>query len=87
MVDVCGAQVYSDKFTPGQNDPPLPTDAEVQAILNQMAPAERIRQLQGVEANLQDPGRYNDVQRSQDSVLLDGRQIRGYFYRDAGRGV
>jgi beta-glucosidase len=86
-VDVCRAATYEDPFAPGQNVPPPPTDAQVTAVLNLMAPAERIKQLQGVDANLQDPGRYNDVQRSQDAVQLDGRQLRGYFYRDAGRGV
>jgi beta-glucosidase len=86
-VAVCPSASYVDKYTPGQNSPPAPSDAEVQAVLNLMAPGERMKQLQGVDANLQDQGRYNDVQRSQNSVLLDGTPIRGYFYRDAARGV
>jgi beta-glucosidase len=87
VVAVCQAATYSDKFTPGQNVPPPPSDAEVQSVLNLMALPERIKQLQGVDVNLNDQGRYNDVQRSQDAQLLDGTPIRGYFYRDAARGV
>ncbi|MET0411268.1 MAG: glycoside hydrolase family 3 N-terminal domain-containing protein [Polyangiaceae bacterium] len=87
VVAVCQAATYSDKFTPGQNVPPPPSDAEVQSVLNLMALPERIKQLQGVDVNLNDQGRYNDVQRSQDAVLLDNTPIRGYFYRDAARGV
>jgi beta-glucosidase len=87
VVEVCGASSSAYPFAPGQNFPPAPSDAEVQAVLNRMDVAERIKQLQGVDANLMDQGRYNDVQRSQDAVMLDGTQVRGYFYRDAGRGV
>jgi beta-glucosidase len=87
VVDVCRAATYSDKFTPGQNVPPPPSDAEVQTVVNLMAVGERIKQLQGVDVNLNDQGRYNDVQRSADATTLDNRTIRGYFYRDAGRGV
>jgi beta-glucosidase len=87
VVDVCAAANYSDRFTPGQNVPAAPSDAEVQSVLNLMDLGERIKQLQGVDVNLQSPARYDDVQRSQDTVLLDATPIRGYFYRDAGRGV
>lgn len=86
-VEVCTAVTYSDKYTPGQNNPPAPSDTEVQQVLNVMPPAERIKQLQGVDVDLASPQRYNDIQRSQDTTQLDGRQIRGYFYRDAGRGL
>jgi beta-glucosidase len=87
VVEMCGSAAYTDKFTPGQNLPAVVSDAEVQAVLGRMDLAERIKQLQGIDANLQDQGRYNDVQRSADAVMLDGTQVRGYFYRDAGRGL
>jgi beta-glucosidase len=86
-VEVCGASTAAYPFAPGQNFPVAPSDAEVQAVLNRMDIAERIKQLQGIDANLQDQARYNDVQRSRDAVMLDGTAVRGYFYRDAGRGV
>lgn len=88
MVEVCGAAVYSDKYTPGQNVPPSPSDAELQGILNLMSLEEKIKQLQGVATPAAGAaGRYDDIQRSLDAVLLDGTVIRGYFYRDAGRGL
>src|SRR5262245_23056884 len=34
MVQVCEPAVYTDKYTPGQNVPAAPSDAEVQSLLN-----------------------------------------------------
>jgi len=86
-VEVCEAIPYVDKFTPGQQVPPPPSDQEVQAIVSQMALPDRIKQLIGIDAPAQGAEDYNDIERSQDVTLLDGTRIRGYLYRDAGRGV
>ena len=58
--------------------------AELDGIVNSMTPADKASQMIGVP--LGNPPDYLDIERSPD-VTVNGTTIRGYNYRDAGRGV
>jgi beta-glucosidase len=62
-------------------------DPEVASLLTSMSLEAKIKQLYGIPnpAN-RDGSVYNDIERSQD-VEISGKTLRGYRYRDAGRGV
>ncbi len=88
VVEVCRNAPYSDDYTPGQNNPPAPSDTEVQAVLNLMDQEGRIKQMQGVPTPTSTgQDRFDDIQRSENVTLLDTTEVRGYFYRDAARGL
>jgi beta-glucosidase len=58
--------------------------AAVSSTLSLMAAADKANQMMGVDPGPQD---YQDIERSPDVQLSGGSTIRGYNYRDAGRGV
>lgn len=57
--------------------------ADVDATMQLMQPADRAQQMMGVDGSQRN---YRDIERSPD-VQIGGTTIRGYRYRDAGRGV
>src|SRR6187551_2902222 len=59
-------------------------EEEVSAILKVMTPREKASQMIGIPVG--NPPDYLDIERSPD-VTVNGTTIRGYNYRDAGRGV
>ena len=77
----CGDSTYSDKYTPGYTAAP---DPAVQTTLNAMSMAQKIAQMQGTDPGTAAAKNYNDIQRSPDDTT---NNIRGYLYRDAGRGL
>jgi len=58
--------------------------ADVKSTLSQMGPAEKASQLIGVPVGDKN---YQDIERSPDAQVAGVGTIRGYNYRDAGRGV
>ncbi|HVR18802.1 MAG TPA: glycoside hydrolase family 3 N-terminal domain-containing protein, partial [Polyangiaceae bacterium] len=77
----CMDGTYSDKFTPGYT---AARDPMVQTLLTRMTPAQKMGQLQGTPPGTEASKNYNDIQRSPDDTT---NNIRGYMYRDAGRGL
>ena len=63
---------------------PSDVTAAVNSLLSQMGPSEKASQMMGVPVGNMD---YWDVQRSPDVTVSGVGTIRGYYYRDAGRGV
>jgi beta-glucosidase len=79
----------SQQFDPDYMKPySVPADvvASVQATINSMSPAEQATQMLGITVNKDNPD-YQDIERSPDVTLSGGTTIRGYNYRDAGKGV
>jgi beta-glucosidase len=63
-----------------------PQDPQVKRTLDAMTLPERVKQMQGVSYVTMRS--YEDIERSLDvTVSSSGQEIRGYRYRDAGRGV
>ncbi len=60
-------------------------DPGVTTLLNSMSLDDKIKQLYGVPDSPNHD--YNDIERSQDVSLSNGKTLRGFRYRDAGRGV
>jgi beta-glucosidase len=77
----CTDSVYSDPYTPGYTAAP---DPAVQSTLNAMTLVQKMAQIQGTDPGTATAKNYNDIQRSPDDTA---NGIRGYFYRDAGRGL
>jgi beta-glucosidase len=77
----CGDAVYMDAFTPGYT---APADPMVQTTLNSMSLAQKAAQMQGTPPGTSSAKNYDDIQRSPDDMAAN---IRGYQYRDAGRGL
>lgn len=59
-------------------------EAAVNTLMGLMESSQRIQQMLGVDGTAKD---YQDIERSPDVPLPDGSILRGYRYRDAGRGV
>jgi beta-glucosidase len=82
----CGdGTLPADKTRPGYT---APRDPAVADILGRMSVDNKIKQMYGI-ANpaMHDAAAYNDIERSLDVDSGTGKMIRGYKYRDAGRGV
>jgi len=77
----CGDSVYTDMYTPGYT---APADPMVQTVLNSMSLAQKAAQMQGTPPGTSSAKNYDDIQRSPDDMTAN---IRGYKYRDAGRGL
>ncbi len=77
----CTDTTYSDPYTPGYTAAPA---AAVQSTLNAMTVVQKMAQIQGTDPGTASAKNYNDIQRSPDDTA---NGIRGYFYRDAGRGL
>ncbi len=58
--------------------------AQVESTLQLMTPAQRASQLQGIDGSQRN---YRDIERSPDVDVAGVGTVRGYRYRDAGRGV
>ncbi len=82
----CGA-VASQQFDAvtmsGYRVPPE-LEAEVENVLQLMTPAQKASQMIGVDGSTRD---YRDLWRNPDVEVPGVGVIRGYWYRDAGRGV
>jgi len=79
--------VASQQFDPNYMaaySEPAGVSEEVDGIVKNMTVAQKATQMIGVD--LTDPPNYLDIERSPD-VTVNGTVIRGYNYRDAGRGV
>ncbi len=74
----------NDKTRPGYTADAT-REANVASLLGTMSQEAKIKQLYGIPNN-SNPD-YNDIERSQDVDLGGGKTLRGYRYRDAGRGV
>src|SRR5262245_36316910 len=68
---------YTDGYTPKDDDL-----AKVQTLIAQMSLTERATQMRGMPYGSAGKTQMNDTQRSKDT-----KNIRGYHYRDASRGV
>lgn len=77
----CEDSTYSDDYTPGY---PEARDPKVDQLLRTMTVAQKALQMQGTDEGTESSRNYDDVQRSPDD---DANKIRGYLYRDAGRGL
>lgn len=63
-------------------------DPEVASLLTSMSLDAKIKQLYGIpNPSNRDGTVYNDIERSLDVEISGGKILRGYRYRDAGRGV
>lgn len=69
-------------MAPGYDEP---RDPVVDTLIGQMTLDQKILQMQGVPRP--DMPNYQDIERSPDAPNTAGFDIRGYRYRDAGRGV
>lgn len=67
---------------PGYVEPAAPI---VETLLGQMTLDQKTTQMQGVPKT--DSPSYTDIERSPDAMGVAGYDLRGYRYRDAGRGV
>jgi beta-glucosidase-like glycosyl hydrolase len=65
---------------------PATVVAEVEATLAAMTPAHKASQMTGLDIGTEKPN-YQDIERSPDVQVPGIGIIRGYNYRDAGRGV
>ncbi len=63
---------------------PAEIAAEVDRVLSLMGPAEKANQMMGVDGSTRN---WRDIERSPDVYVPGVGTIRGYRYRDAGRGV
>ncbi|MDF3065191.1 MAG: Beta-glucosidase [Polyangiaceae bacterium] len=77
----CADAVYMDPYTPGYT---APADPMVQTVLNGMSLQQKAAQMQGTPPGTASSKNYDDIQRSPDDTTAN---IRGYQYRDAGRGL
>lgn len=81
---LCGT-VAPDKTRPGYT---APRDPVVQTLLQSMPLEEKFKQMYGVPDPIaRNSAVYLDIERSQDADGGNGKTVRGYRYRDAGRGV
>jgi beta-glucosidase len=58
--------------------------AKVDSALSMMGPAEKAQQMMGIDGSARN---YRDIERSPDVTVPGLGVVRGYRYRDAGRGV
>ncbi len=77
------SQQFDNAFMEAYVEPASVT-ADVNATLSQMGPTEKASQMIGVPVGDRD---YQDIERSPDVPVPGVGTIRGYYYRDAGRGV
>src|SRR5688572_5828612 len=63
---------------------PEDVQAQVKEVMQIMTPAEKAQQMMGIDGTARD---YRDIERSPDVTIQGFGTIRGYRYRDAGRGV
>jgi beta-glucosidase len=75
-------QQWDPKTMPGYTQP---QDPKVASIISNMSTTQMISEMQG--SNDGHDKNFNDIERSLDVTLNDGSQIRGWQYRDAGRGA
>jgi len=75
-------QQWDPKTMPGY---PQAQDPKVKQLLDQMSLPQKFQQMMG--SNDGHDMNYNDIERSLDVTLGDGSVLRGWMYRDAGRGV
>jgi beta-glucosidase len=81
----CGVLPADDPARPGYTAPRSP---EVDTLVNKMSVEQKIKQLIGIpDPPSRDGQVYRDIERSVDVEIGGGKTIRGYRYRDAGRGV
>ena len=82
----CGdSALPAEKTRPGYT---APRDPGVAEILSSIAPSDKIKQLYGVDnPSSRDSAVYRDIERSYDVPSGTGKTLRGFRYRDAGRGV
>jgi beta-glucosidase len=82
----CSASMPSEPTRPGYA---AARDPEVADLIRSMSLDSKIKQMYGIAAPPQDDtSKYNDIERSYDVPSGAGtRQVRGWKYRDAGRGV
>jgi beta-glucosidase len=74
----------NDKTRPGYPEDAA-RSASVKSLLGSMDTDAKVKQLYGIPNNPNHD--YNDIERSQDVDLGGNKTLRGYRYRDAGRGV
>jgi len=80
----CGT-MPADKTRPGYT---AERDPVVASLLQSMTIDEKYKQMYGVHNPAQhNSAAYLDIERSQDADGGNGKTVRGYRYRDAGRGV
>jgi beta-glucosidase len=77
----CEDRTYRDRYTPGYAEV---RDPRVDTLLRTMTVAQKALQMQGTEEGTEESKNYSDIQRSPDDTV---NKIRGYKYRDAGRGL
>lgn len=77
----CKDATYRDTYTPGYTEA---RDPKVAQLLATMTVAQKSLQMQGTDEGPESSKNYGDIQRSPDDTV---NNIRGYLYRDAGRGV
>jgi beta-glucosidase len=77
----CQDTTYRDRYTPGYTEA---RDPRVDQLLMTMTVAQKALQMQGTDPGTEDSKNYSDIQRSPDDTVT---RIRGYKYRDAGRGL
>ncbi len=82
----CGdGTLPADRTRPGYT---APRDPAVTDLLGRMSIDNKIKQMQGIpNPATHDTAAYKDIERSVDADAGNGKTIRGYQYRDAGRGV
>ena len=81
------AAVQSQQFDPATMQPyavPADVQRQVDDTLALMDPAAKYTQMMGVDAT---PGNYQDIQRGPDVQVPGVGVVRGYRYRNGGRGV
>jgi beta-glucosidase len=79
--DMVTTQRWDMKTMPGYTQP---RDPKVDQLVGRMTNTQKFYQMMG--SNDGHDMNYNDIERSTDVMLDDGTLIRGYQYRDAGRG-
>lgn len=80
-----GGNFPEDKTRPGYTAARNP---EVATLLSRMTLEDKIKQLYGIpDPGSRDGGVYRDIERSEDAPSGTGKTVRGYRYRDAGRGL
>jgi beta-glucosidase len=86
--DACGEGpltlvINGHDMVPGYDEP---ADPLVDTLLGQMTLEQKITQMIGLPRPAE-PLTYGDIERSPDALDVAGFDLRGYRYRDAGRGV
>ncbi len=83
--DMVPSQRWDAKTMPGYTVEEHPQDPKVQQLISRMSLPQKFQQMMGsADGHLKD---YNDIERSLDVTLDDMSVLRGWQYRDAGRGV